>query len=364
MDGKAGHDLKLCLQVLKVLVLLLVPLVMGRFITLDAWGGLNDMAVPILGIYLLREEDQVFTKCYESLSSISILDEFCGMKKGVSFVHALAAFMLIAALNSLNDLYMFITQQALTFPEWTWSGLFCGACCVIDLAAAAVAMLMWRILHGFVDTGPALPLPQHSKRTFRSPTTLLPGDDDALDVPSVWVRGVSWPGRQSQAFDSGSAFTREDSRDSRQGLRQSLLDPLRPHLDATSRFDSRSEHGEGSAARDALVRHLLPPTEGGLRGTRPASTGHGHRPSSKDPRHPRVPSADGLHMSYASSASGQEGGSNRNLKRIRDWFRRTSSPDRASGFPGHARHTEDQTSSARSHHSFSKKDLSGDRVSL
>ena len=106
MEGRAGQHLSCSAITIKFLVVLLVPLVAFRFLFVDVWGGLNDAAVPILGLYLLRGEDENFFACYERLSKIWLFNECCGIQKDVTFVSALIVFILISLVCTANDAYL------------------------------------------------------------------------------------------------------------------------------------------------------------------------------------------------------------------------------------------------------------------
>ena len=144
MEGRAGQHLSWSSLALKALVVLLVPLVVFRFLFVDVWGGLNDAAVPILGLYLLRGEDESFFACYERLSKIWLFNECCGIQKDVTFVSALIVFILISLVCGANDAYLLFCQD----PSISrWHSLVAGNG-LLNLTCAALAVHMWRVLHG------------------------------------------------------------------------------------------------------------------------------------------------------------------------------------------------------------------------
>ncbi|CAE7286738.1 unnamed protein product [Symbiodinium natans] len=140
MEGRAGQHLSWSSLALKALVVLLVPLVVFRFLFVDVWGGLNDAAVPILGLYLLRGEDESFFACYERLSKIWLFNECCGIQKDVTFVSALIVFILISLVCGANDAYLLFCQD----PSISrWHSLVAGNG-LLNLTCAALAVHMWR----------------------------------------------------------------------------------------------------------------------------------------------------------------------------------------------------------------------------
>mmetsp|Transcript_41947 Transcript_41947/g.99934 ORF Transcript_41947/g.99934 Transcript_41947/m.99934 type:complete len:283 (+) Transcript_41947:48-896(+) len=144
MEGTAGQHLSWSALALKSLVVLLCPLVVFRFIFVDVWGGLNDAAVPILGLYLLREGDQNFFACYERLSKIWLFNECCGMQKDVTFVSALVVFILVSLVCAANDAYLLLCRD----PSISgWHELVAGNG-LLNVFGASLAIHMWRVLHG------------------------------------------------------------------------------------------------------------------------------------------------------------------------------------------------------------------------
>ncbi|CAJ1356424.1 unnamed protein product [Effrenium voratum] len=147
MGGRAGRDLQSCTLGVKALVVILVPIVLVRFLFLDVWGSVNDAAVPILGLFLLRGEDECFRACYERLSKIWLFNECCGVQQDVTFISALTIFALIALVSGLNDFYLlWLRDQAIM----KWPGLV-ALNGILDLLCATVAVHMWRILHGMAS---------------------------------------------------------------------------------------------------------------------------------------------------------------------------------------------------------------------
>lgn len=185
MAGRAGRDLRCCSTTLKILVVLLVPVVFVRFLFLDVWGSLNDAAVPILGLFLLRGEDECFFACYERLSKIWLFNECCGIQKDVSFVSALTVFILISVVSGLNDLYLLYLGDESVMK---WPALVAGNG-LADFLCAALAVHMWRVLHGMAQfqnqapatvvsfAGAASPGVQ-SKKTSRAPSKELQIDHE------------------------------------------------------------------------------------------------------------------------------------------------------------------------------------------
>mmetsp|Transcript_28479 Transcript_28479/g.66805 ORF Transcript_28479/g.66805 Transcript_28479/m.66805 type:complete len:276 (-) Transcript_28479:56-883(-) len=144
MEGTAGQHLSWSALALKTLVVLLCPLVIFRFIFVDVWGGLNDAAVPILGLYLLRDGDQNFFACYERLSKIWLFNECCGMQKDVTFVSALVVFILVSLVCAANDAYLLLCRD----PSISgWHELVAGNG-LLNVVASSLAVHMWRVLHG------------------------------------------------------------------------------------------------------------------------------------------------------------------------------------------------------------------------
>ena len=165
MEGTAGQHLSWSALALKTLVVLLCPLVIFRFIFVDVWGGLNDAAVPILGLYLLRDGDQNFFACYERLSKIWLFNECCGMQKDVTFVSALVVFILVSLVCAANDAYLLLCRD----PSISgWHELVAGNG-LLNVVASSLAVHMWRVLHGKAGA------PNERDRETRDPRTSKPG---------------------------------------------------------------------------------------------------------------------------------------------------------------------------------------------
>lgn len=188
MAGRAGRDLQFCSSTLKFLVVLLVPVVLIRFLFLDVWGSLNDVAVPVLGLFLLRGEDENFNACYERLTKVWLFNECCGVQKDVTFVSALTVFVLISLVCGLNDIYLLYLHDPSVMK---WPGLV-ATNGTADFVCMAVAVHMWRILHGMaqfqtmrvsvVSFEPAqgTQATQAQPRTSRGPSKELEIEDESL----------------------------------------------------------------------------------------------------------------------------------------------------------------------------------------
>lgn len=97
--------IRFLMSLLKLLIILLVPLCLGRLCTGDIWGGLNAAAGPITGIFLLKDEGPAFGYLYAQLSSVWLVQECCGLERGVPFEYALFIFTIIVGLCSCGDAY-------------------------------------------------------------------------------------------------------------------------------------------------------------------------------------------------------------------------------------------------------------------
>lgn len=104
--------LKLLTHVLKTFVVLLVPCCLGRLCTGDFWGGVNAAAGPITGIFLLKDEGPFFACLYEKLSTIWLVQECCGLERGVPFEYALFIFTIIVGLCALSDAFTWCSSSA------------------------------------------------------------------------------------------------------------------------------------------------------------------------------------------------------------------------------------------------------------
>mmetsp|Transcript_140223 Transcript_140223/g.436081 ORF Transcript_140223/g.436081 Transcript_140223/m.436081 type:complete len:369 (-) Transcript_140223:21-1127(-) len=130
-------DLKYWLTLLKVFVVLLWPSVAVRLVAGDFWGGLNASAGPVIGIFLLKDEDPRFALCYEYLSRIWLVNECCGVQRSMSFTYTLSIFMLINLVNGLLDAYQFVTSG---FDTDTPIGVALSACLGSEVACVAVCV--------------------------------------------------------------------------------------------------------------------------------------------------------------------------------------------------------------------------------
>lgn len=264
MAGRAGRDLQWCTTTLKILVVLLVPVVLIRFLFLDVWGSLNDAAVPILGLFLLRGEDEYFFACYERMSKIWLFNECCGLQKDVTFVSALTVFVLISIVSGLNDLYLLCLHD----PSVTkWPGLVASNA-VADFVCTAIAVHMWRVLHGMAEFQKVVSIVEptaQSQRASRAPSKELEMDSESLLRVSPTKRSDRELRGSSAAIirhltvpvpleDADRSRESSQERSSSNSLRVPLREKRRHHSWMLGKIFTRSPHNEHRSSSQPPVR--------------------------------------------------------------------------------------------------------------
>mmetsp|Transcript_69454 Transcript_69454/g.192197 ORF Transcript_69454/g.192197 Transcript_69454/m.192197 type:complete len:413 (-) Transcript_69454:216-1454(-) len=157
-------ELKYWLSFLKVFVLLLGPSVVGRFLTGDFWGGVNASAGPIVGIFLLKDEDWCFAQLYAKISRIWLVEECCGVQRGTNFTYTLSIFLLISFVNGLLDLYEIAASG---FDVQTPSGTALSCCASCEVASFAVSIRIQKALRSPHLGGARAAAAQHHGRRSR-----------------------------------------------------------------------------------------------------------------------------------------------------------------------------------------------------
>lgn len=237
------------LACLKVLIFLLIPCVFARLLTGDGWGTLNASAGPVIGIFMLKDDDATFAWCYGFVSQIWIINQCCGINSGVPFKQALSLFVLIMFLNAVLDLYELCITQDLVLYGVPWI-----VTCTNAFLETLVVYLGLRVLEAFLapETEPvvgrggrggrdegfarAITLPSSSQ------VEVARGKQDAARGDYTQGRPVSWSGGGSDIMPV-PAFAKHSRSSS---------------ACAPGERDSHSR-GSGEApsrSRDALVRNL------------------------------------------------------------------------------------------------------------